>query len=416
MLFTQAGDAGVDVAPTYVLSAAGSNTGTVRVSGSANGSVTKLRLTNVNALQTATLDLAAGDLGVVELAVAGTNTYALGGLQGSRSLAIGPNTLSIGGGGASTTYAGSLSGSGGLTKTGIGTLTLTGSSSYSGNTTVDGGTLLVAGGVLGTGSGSALLIYVGRTSGQTGIFTVASGTVAQGASSGLIVGDQGTGTFNQTGGSVTLGSGGFFIGNNPGGVGTANFSGGTFTGTTGATVVAVRNQGTINVSGSANVTLATLQMGLAAGAPNTTSTVNLDGGRLTVDQVIRDTGTASFSFNGGTLAARGNNSSFMTGLSRAEVRSGGAVIDTGTFAITIGQSLLSSTSSPGGGLTKLGAGTLTLTASNAYTGGTVVSAGMLSITNSNALGQSGTVVLGNAATDSTPSRCGPRSISPATSP
>ena len=106
VLFTQAGDAGVDVAPTYVLSAAGSNTGTVRVSGSANGSVTKLRLTNVNALQTATLDLAAGDLGVVELAVAGTNTYALGGLQGSRSLAIGPNTLSIGGGGASTTYAG----------------------------------------------------------------------------------------------------------------------------------------------------------------------------------------------------------------------------------------------------------------------------------------------------------------------
>ena len=265
---------------------------------------------------------------------------------------------------------------------------------------MDGGTLLVAGGVLGTGSGGAPLIYVGRTSGQTGIFTVASGTVAQGAGSGLIVGDSGTGTFNQTGGSVTLGSEGFFIGNNPGGVGTANFSGGTFTGTTGATVVAMRNQGTINVSGSANVTLATLQMGLAAAAPNTTSTVNLDGGRLTVDQVIRDTGTASFSFNGGTLAARGNNSSFMTGLSRAEVRSGGAVIDTGTFAITIGQSLLSSTSSPGGGLTKLGAGTLTLSASNSYTGGTVVSAGILSITNSNALGTSGTVVLGNAATGS----------------
>ena len=199
---------------------------------------------------------------------------------------------------------------------------------------------------------------------------------------------------------MTLGSGGFFIGNNPGGVGTANFSGGTFTGTTGATVVAVRNQGTISVSGSANVTLATLQMGLAAAAPNTTSTVNLDGGRLTVDQVIRDTGTASFSFNGGTLAARGNTSAFMTGLSRAEVRSGGAVIDTGTFAITIGQNLLSSTSSPGGGLTKLGAGTLTLSGSSSYTGGTVVSAGTLSITNSNALGKSGTVVLGNAATGS----------------
>ena len=53
-----------------------------------------------------------------------------------------------------------------------------------------------------------------------------------------------------------------------------------------------------------------------------------------------------------------------------------------------------------GSVTKLGAGTLTLSGSSSYTGGTVVSAGTLSITNSNALGQSGTVVLGNAATGS----------------
>jgi fibronectin-binding autotransporter adhesin len=379
---------------TLTLQSANSYTGATRVAAGT------LALGDTQALAGSTLDLAAGDLGEVEFAVfanLGVNTYALGGLQGSRNLALGPNTLSIGEGGASTTYAGSLSGSGGLTKTGAGTLTLAGSNSYSGNTTVNGGTLLVAGGVLGTGSGGGTpLIYVGRTSGQTGVFTVESGTVAQGAASGLIVGDQGTGTFNQTGGSVTLGSGGFFLGNNAGGVGVANFSGGTFTNTAAGTVVATRNVGTINVSGSANVTLAGLQLGHSEGT-NTTSTVNLDGGRLAVNRVTRQNGTANFFFNGGTLAARTNSGSFMTGLTRAEVKAGGAVIDTGSFAITIGQNLLASTSSPGGGLTKLGAGTLTLAGSNSYTGPTTVSAGTLQVADAGGLAATN-VTVGTAGT------------------
>ena len=65
--------------------------------------------------------------------------------------------------------------------------------------------------------------------------------------------------------------------------------------------MATRGQGTINISGSANVTLATLQMGHAV-STTSTSAVNLDGGRLAVDQVTRANGNASFFFNGGTLA------------------------------------------------------------------------------------------------------------------
>ena len=71
---------------------------------------------------------------------------ALGGLQGSRSLAL-TNTagtglaLSIGANGASTSFSRSLSGSGSLTKVGSGTLTLAGSNTYSGGTTVTAGTL-----------------------------------------------------------------------------------------------------------------------------------------------------------------------------------------------------------------------------------------------------------------------------------
>lgn len=135
-----------DRAPTFVLSASGSNTGTVRVTGEGGGNFTKLQLAHVNALQNATLDLATGDTGVVEFTVGGTNTYSLGGLQGSRDLSLGGNTVSIGGNGLSTIYSGQLSGSGGgLTKTGAGRLELSGANSYTGQTFVQAGELKVNG-------------------------------------------------------------------------------------------------------------------------------------------------------------------------------------------------------------------------------------------------------------------------------
>ncbi|MFM8413707.1 MAG: autotransporter-associated beta strand repeat-containing protein, partial [Planctomycetota bacterium] len=149
VLFTQSGGTGSYNAPTYVLSGTGANTGTVRVDGTSNGSPTKLQLANVNALQGATLDLATADVGVVEFTVAGTNTYALGGLQGSRNLALGANSLSVGGNNQNTTYSGGLSGSGSVTKAGSGTLRLTGSNNTSGGTTVSAGTLQVDGSIAG---------------------------------------------------------------------------------------------------------------------------------------------------------------------------------------------------------------------------------------------------------------------------
>ena len=147
VLFTQAG--GLGTGPTFVLSGTGSNTGTVRVSGSANGIATKLQLANVNALQSATLDMATGDLGTVEFTVAGNNTYSLGGLQGARNLAVGSNSLSVGGNNQSTTYSGDLSASGLFTKVGSGTLTLSGSNSAAAGVAVNAGTL-------GLGSANAI--------------------------------------------------------------------------------------------------------------------------------------------------------------------------------------------------------------------------------------------------------------------
>ena len=52
-------------------------------------------------------------------------------------------TLSLGGGNTTNSYAGTLSGAGGLTKAGTGTLTLSGTNTYSGNTAVNAGTLAI---------------------------------------------------------------------------------------------------------------------------------------------------------------------------------------------------------------------------------------------------------------------------------
>lgn len=148
VLLTQAG--GLGDGPTYVLSGTGANTGTVRVSGSSNGRITKLQVANVNALQSATLDMAAGDVGTVEFSVPGTNTYALGGLQGARNLAFGGNSLSVGSNGQSTTYSGVLTGSGSLTKVGGGRLALAGANTFSGATNVNSGELALNGSITGS--------------------------------------------------------------------------------------------------------------------------------------------------------------------------------------------------------------------------------------------------------------------------
>jgi autotransporter-associated beta strand protein len=68
-----------------------------------------------------------------------------GGVTGG-NVTLGAATLTAGGNNTSTTYSGTLSGTGGLVKAGTGTLILAGANTYSGDTTVSAGTLGVAGG------------------------------------------------------------------------------------------------------------------------------------------------------------------------------------------------------------------------------------------------------------------------------
>jgi fibronectin-binding autotransporter adhesin len=162
--------------------------GTTVIAGSNNYSgVTRalsgaLNLGHVNALSGSTLDMNASDAGAVGFTLS-NQTYNLGGLQGSRALALSNgNTISVGANNASTTYSGSLSGNGGLTKTGTGSLTLSGSSSHTGTTTISSGALVVNGSAASstfTVSGSGVL----GGSGIIGAVNVGSGgTLAPGSS------------------------------------------------------------------------------------------------------------------------------------------------------------------------------------------------------------------------------------------
>ncbi|OJI04080.1 YDG domain-containing protein, partial [Polynucleobacter sp. MWH-Adler-W8] len=89
--------------------------------------------------------------GALNLANAGA-AVSLGGISGSGSIALGPNSLTLSNA-ASGNFSGAISGSGGLTVAG-GTQTLSGTNTYTGNTAVDlGATLIISGaGTLGGGN------------------------------------------------------------------------------------------------------------------------------------------------------------------------------------------------------------------------------------------------------------------------
>ena len=298
---------------------------------------------------------------------------------------------------------GVVSGTASLTKIGGQTLTFSGNNSFTGATAVSDGTLAITAGTFAPAS----LFAVGNTTGGNAVLNISGGSVAANYNSGqfnssLVVGSAsgsagdvkfggstfsvnqqfglgagngGYGAFEMSGGTATMGSfvvvgfntdnsvlnmrgGSLTINNNlmtvaAGGsssMGVVNLSGGTFnsiatTGyspTIGGTFVGENGTGTLNVSGTALVNLSGwgLRMGHNSGA---NGTVNLLGGTVATTAVSRGSGTATLNFNGGILKARAANPSFLTGLTAAYVYGGGANINDGGFAITVGQPLLAPT-------------------------------------------------------------------------
>ncbi|MGN0847046.1 MAG: autotransporter-associated beta strand repeat-containing protein, partial [Kiritimatiellia bacterium] len=105
-------------------------------------------------------------------------------------------------------------------------------------------------------------------------------------------------------------------------------------------------------------------------------------GWFCIDEGVAPRCKGCLNLNGGTVAARWNENNFIGTTGAAwenilvRVCVGGAIVDTDGFAVTIRRPLLSGCGRDGG-LTKRGAGTLTLTAANTYNGPTRVEAGTL---------------------------------------
>jgi fibronectin-binding autotransporter adhesin len=271
-------------------------------------------------------------------------------------------------------------------------------------------------------TGGTLQIPVGGTVTRTG--QVASG----GSATGGTLGFMGSGTVNVAGTlsfqvATPYTNGGIVLAANNGNNNVLNVNGGTVSSNSNANGIALvyggggamsATSGTLNVnSGLVSTTGtsgATSGINLANGAGGT-GTVNLDGGMISTYQinsnylnssnVLTTGGTSTFNFHGGTLRAIANNASFMGGLTNAFVKSGGAVIDSNGFNITVSQALLTDPVSTGGGLVKEGGGTLTLSGTSTYTGATEVNVGILSLTGSltsNIEVESGATVTGTGST------------------
>ena len=314
---------------------------------------------------------------------------------------------------ASGTYT--LSGTGALN---VANEVVVGRESGTGILNVDGGTVTTS------GNGN---MYIGRRNG-TGTLNQTAGTINVNREFGVGTRDDnkiGTGTYNLSGGSLTAANN-IFIGKELGASGTMTMTGGTLatsdklqighnqaTGfiTQSGGVVNVQNEvyignetdassvGTYTLSGTASLNVGNEVL---VGRDNGTGTFNLDGGTVTTKKIEGGTGSATVNFNGGVVKAKENQATFITGLDVANLQAGGLAIDTDGFDVAIAQVLTGT-----GGLTKSGAGRLTLNGSNTYAGATTVTAGSLFVDGGQANGAvqvdaggtlGGSGVIGGAAT------------------
>ena len=156
---------------TFTLSAASSYTGTTTVSAG------RLSLAAANLLSDSSA--VTGTAGAV-FALGGNET--IGSLAGSLDVALGSSTLTAGGNGQSTTYSGSISGSGGFSKVGGGTLQLAGANTYAGLTSVIDGGLRLNGSIAGSLSVASLASLSGT--GTVGGNATIAGTHSPGNSPG----------------------------------------------------------------------------------------------------------------------------------------------------------------------------------------------------------------------------------------
>ncbi len=251
-------------------------------------------------------------------------------------------------------------------------------------------------------STAAINARLGAIGGAPAVFNMVNGTLIIPVRFNLGTAGNTIATLNQSGGLISVedvlqGSDGSATA-----VSTINVSGGTLsvgeTETSPNTFfLCSRGTGTLTLSSSGLVRCGTFDVSRNVSALGTIGVVNLDGGTLNATRVSTGTSSftaggtpsATFNFNGGTLKARASSTTYFQGRTElpitAIVKAGGAIIDSDINAISVLEPLQHDGAlggTPDGGLTKLGTGTLTLTAANTYTGPTLVNNGTLVVSGS----------------------------------
>jgi autotransporter-associated beta strand protein len=285
------------------------------------------------------------------------------------------------------------------------------------------GTLTITGGAITNNSWAA----IGRADATKGIVNMSGGTWTKGGGGNFIVGDNSPGELHLSGGSIAIngetwvgqGTGGNFngdgimtlsgsgsiSGNNwiavgrEGGTGNVTMTGGTWTKTGGgAFIIGASGPGTLDQSaGLVDVQAGDTWMGengtgtytlsgtgefnanyfqVARGGAST-GNVNLNGGTLRANQIVGGDGIENVSFNGTQIIARQDQANFIAGMDAggATIDGGGLLIDSNGFTLTAPQAL-----DGNGGVVKSGAGSLTLSGANTFTGDKTVNGGDLVLT------------------------------------
>ncbi|RDS82181.1 hypothetical protein DWU98_09045 [Dyella monticola] len=387
--------------------------------------------------------------------ISGANTsQSITSLAGNGTVALGNNGLALTN--ASGIYSGAIGGNGGVSLNG-GAEELSGTNTYTGGTTLNGGTLAVSSDA-NLGDASGALNFNGGTLENTASFTTTRNINATGAVN--IDTDAGT-TLTDTAGAITGsgpitkgGTGTLVLGADDStgglnvGAGTLQLTGASTD--SGATNVAsdatlaitgngsdanassINNSGTLDISGAngsqsvgslaGNGTVALGNNGLTltnangnfsgtigghggvsmsggtevlSGANTYTGGTTLDGGNLVVssDANLGAAGTP-VTFNGGSLTVTQS----MNTSRNLVIQSGGADFNTLTGVTVQDSGDISGT----GGLVKTGNGTLIVSGSNTFSGGTLIDGGVVQIDNGSSLG-TGTILLSGGTLQTTAS-------------